>query len=417
MRCSITNATPEQVRAVGASNVKVIKSANIVFADLDNAQIVSLEARGCKVSKIKEVKTATMPAVSPPAPVAISEETPRSASELVYAAGINDIRAMTIPPLYGENFNLAIVGTGIRASHELIAGRVFYSKNYTKSPSGDGFDHDTGVASIVLAVAPLCNLLDMKVLNDKGEGNEEAVTEAIDDLILLHEQGSPFAPHAINLSLGAPDLGERNSPMRVICREAVNRGIFVFASAGNGGPDPNTITSPACEDLVFAVGSARFEPFQISSFSSRGPTDEGLTKPDAIFFGENIIMASSSGDNMVITNSGTSFSCPFAAGAGIIFLDGYRAWGELGRVPSLIRQEITLPITPRELIDTFLPQACVKPEGALAGKDDDYGYGLPFGPLVREKLGFGVAALDLSTLISGVMAIGMMGIMTRSIKP
>ncbi|GAJ07257.1 unnamed protein product, partial [marine sediment metagenome] len=236
---------------------------------------------------------------------------------------------------------------------------------------GDGLDHDTGIASIIVTTVPKCNILDMKVLNSKGYGTEEQVVLAIDDLISMHEAQSEFSPHVINLSLGGSDTGNPNQPMRAICREATERGIFVFASAGNGGPISQTITSPACENSVFAVGSIdpilsddEIVSFAISDFSSRGPTKEGLTKPDSVFFGRDIIMASSASDVATVAKSGTSFSAPFAPGGTVLFLEGEKYWG--GRAaPSwwfMISPAILpYPMMPEGLIDVFMPLVGVKP--------------------------------------------------------
>lgn len=413
MRYSIVNTTAEQVNSLGGKKIKTLRNAKIVFAELSTGQVTALRVRGCTVTPVEKIGLQ----VTPPVPVLTSDETPRTAMELAYALGLDEIRGMTEPPLYGEGLNLAIIGTGIRATHFLLSDRVVYSKNYTTSPPGDGFDHDTGVASIVLAGAPLCNILDIKAISDEGEGSEEDVAEAIDDLITLHEQGSIYAPHVINLSLGSVDTGNIYNPIRVICREAIVRGILIFASAGNSGPIPGTIVCPAVEQYVLAVGSARYEPFGVSQFSSRGPTQEGLVKPDAIMFGENVIMASSESDTATVTKSGTSFSCPFASAAGILFLDGQRVWMELGAVPEFIRQQVSLPITPAEMIDIFLPQVCIKPSGIAVAKDYDYGYGLPFGPLILEKfVGVPTAVIALGELILPIMMIGMMGVLVKTVR-
>jgi len=410
MRYSIRNATASQIRQVGGKDIKETRVA--IFATLTEEQVAKLKASGCIVEKVGEVK----PTVLPPAPVAAKPV--YSPVELIYAAGINQIRELTIPPLYGEGFNVAVVGSGIRSTHEQIGGRVVYQKNYTTGPHKDGLDHDTGVASIVLTVVPNCNILDMKVLDSKGYGTEEQVVLALDDLISMHEAQSEFSPHVINLSLGGPDTGNPDEPMRAICREAINRGIFVFASAGNGGPTSGTVTSPACEGYVFAVGSIdpilsddRIVSFVASDFSSRGPTKENLVKPDSIFFGRDIVMASSASDTATVAKSGTSFSAPFASGAAVLFLEGEKYWG--GQPPPawwfmISPGVVPYPMTPEGLLDVFMPLVSVKPEGEPLGKDNSYGYGLPYGPLVLQYLGIR-PAVDISTFLAGIMVVGMLG--------
>ncbi len=54
---------------------------------------------------------------------------------------------------------------------------------------------------------------------------------------------------------------------------------------------------------------------QVSSFSSRGPTADGRTKPDVSAWGEAVPVINFNGS--VITRSGTSFAAPQVAGLGV----------------------------------------------------------------------------------------------------
>jgi serine protease AprX len=95
---------------------------------------------------------------------------------------------------------------------------------------------------------------------------------------------------------------------------AVGRGIVVVNSAGNNYDDPNhnTLGAPADGDSIFAIGSVNSNGLR-SSFSSVGPTVDGRIKPDFMAQGSNDYHASSFG-NSYSFGSGTSFSCPIAAG-------------------------------------------------------------------------------------------------------
>ncbi|GAJ13220.1 unnamed protein product, partial [marine sediment metagenome] len=154
-------------------------------------------------------------------------------------------------------------------------------------------------------------------------------------------------------------------------------------------------------------------PFQVSNFSSRGPTKEGLIKPDAIMFGEDIVMASSISDTATVAKSGTSFATPLTSAMAIIYHEG------VYRQALVTRQLVELPpgemyfITMGELIDAYLPLLCVKPEGVAAGKDYDYGYGLPYGPFVAQAVGVR-PAIDIGAMLTPVVAIAMLGIMTTT---
>lgn len=412
MRYSVTNATIEQVRSVGAINIKEARRTGIIFTDMSEAQAARLRAMGCNVSKVGGVKATVMP----PTPVAgIAEYTP---SQLLTFAGLDKLRGISDPPILGENFNLAIIDSGIRETHNSINGHVVYSKNFTSDPMRDGLDHGTGVTSIAIAVAPLCNILNLKVLNDEGVGTEEEVVLAIEECLDLYDTQSDIAPTVINLSLGSPDDGNPNNPMRVACRAALERNILVAASAGNDGPMPYTITSPACERYVIAVGSARPEPFEITEWSSRGPTREGLIKPDVVLFGENIVMASSSSDNATTAKSGTSFAVPFGSAMLLMSQEGViRGVTYPQGVPAGLEPGSRTVLVAQDLIDYWFPRLTVKPAGVALVKDNDYGSGLPFGDLLANILRPAVVDISIILPIIGIAMLGMMmGPMVKAFK-
>ena len=412
MRYAVMGATVQQVRSVGGTDIKEPRRTGIIFATLTADQVTRLKAMGCHVDQVGKVGALVMPPiVAPPVPVAAAPT--YSPEQLVWVAGYEELRAMMVPPLYGSGFNAALIDSGIRETHERIAGHVIYSKNFTSAPMRDGLNHGTGTCSIVLAVAPLCNILNLKVLDDKGSGTEEDVVMAIDECIDLQDTNPAIAPSIINLSLGAPDDGNPYNPMRVACRAAIEKGIWIEASAGNEGPAMQTIMSPACEKYVFATGSLKLEPLSVSSFSSRGPTKEGLTKPDVMFFGEDIVMASSVSDTATIAKSGTSFATPFHTGAALLFHEGTLRYGGVaygGEVPISLPTEMAEFLSVQELIDTWLEYICVKPAGSPPSKDNDYGYGLLYAPLVTQALRLRPAAVDLG-ILTGIVGIAMVGMM------
>ena len=423
MRYSIIGATVEQVRGVGGTDIKDTRRTGIIFATLTREQADRLRSMGCQVTSVGQVQATVMPPiVAPPVPVAAAPTyTPE---ELGWAIGLEELRSITEPPLYGEGMNLAIIDSGIRETHEKIGGRVVYRKNYTSDPMRDAFNHGTGVASIALAVAPLCNILNLKVLDDEGMGTEEDVVLAIDDCIDLHDVEPDIAPSVINLSLGSPDDGNPNNPLRVACRAAIEKGIYVHASAGNSGPSPYSITCPACERYVFAIGSAKYIPeessFVVSDWSSRGPTLEGLIKPDGVMFGEDISVASSVSDTATTAKSGTSFATPFCSGMNLLYHESVAKWVayEITQLPGVLpRGAIGLyVISPAVMIEDFLPRICAKPSVVAAGKDNDYGNGIPLASLVYRALTL-APLVDISTMLTPVIGIAILGMFGMIIIP
>lgn len=410
-RYSIMSSTPEQIEAVGGKNLQLARFSGIIFAELSADQAAKLREQGCVVAPVIKVSTG----VSPPIPIAALPT--YTAGEITKIAGYDGLRDITDPPLFGEGIVLAVIGTGIRETHVQVAGSVVYRKNYTQDPMQDGFNHDTACAAIALAVAPKCSILNMKVIGDDGEGDEESVVMALEDCMELHDSNSEFAPLVINLSLGTPDNGNSNTPLRVACRAAISAGMWIFAAAGNTGPNPGTILSPASERYVFAVGSAKYlfdqKTFVVSDFSSRGPTLENITKPDAVMFGEDILVASSESDTATIAKSGTSFATPFGAGIAVLYLDGVsrgaRSTVELGELPPAA----VFLIPPNVMIDQYFPLICIKPTGIAAGKDYMYGWGLIYGPTMINALQPVSGIGGISDILPIMMIIPMMGMMMK----
>jgi hypothetical protein len=122
-------------------------------------------------------------------------------------------------------------------------------------------------------------------------------------------------------------------------------------SAGNAGPDSETLDSPASGKNVIATGACENVPNTpaltyglygdgadtIADFSSRGPCADGRIKPDLVATGSWVAsLASSSApneaaiawlpiDNYYLYMGGTSMSGPHAAGAAAVFVQYYQS--------------------------------------------------------------------------------------------
>ncbi len=133
--------------------------------------------------------------------------------------------------------------------------------------------------------------------------------------------------------------------------------LAVFFSAGNVGPDPGTITSPATAKNVITLGAVQNDrcgawvpghqsgpdPETVLTTSGRGPS-QGRIKPDLVAPGSDVLSVESADPYAVqlwdqgwtgpeyAINSGTSQSCPVAAGAGAVLYE--YLWRERGRHPS-----------------------------------------------------------------------------------
>lgn len=372
------------VQLVGGGNVKALLLVKQVFADLDDSQVSQLKALGLIVKAVKGVTAVVVEA--PKAIEAPTIITVKAETELAIAETFKPLRDYFTPPLTGVGLTVAVIDSGIRATHEAIRGRVILEENYSSSPSEeDNFDHGSNIASIILAISPSASLMNIKVLSDGGIATEEEVVAGIERVCELVEVAKTKAllataelwPNVINLSMGSEDDADYDNTLRVACRVAVEEyGLEVIAAVGNSGPKMSTIMSPATDELVIGVGSiAAGSILEVASFSSRGPTLLGDVKPDFLAYGEGVEVASSKGDTEYLSKSGTSFSVPVLSGArGLLDEIARRAYGE----------QYCLPWCE---IEKFAPLFCIKPEGAPLKKDNTYGYGFPsFGAIASQMV-------------------------------
>ena len=379
MRYSIVSKdlSPAQIeteaKRVGAGNITKAKLLGQIFCELtgDQAKALSM-VPGLAVKPVQEYKTGQVATTLPPV---------ETFSDVFYL-----IRSYFAPPLTGIGLTIAVLDSGIRKSHEALRNKVIYEANFTESPTPDDvFGHGTQVAFAAAGgmhaegqkagVSPGALLINIKVINDDGIGSDESVILGIDKVCDMAEAArkkglwptDDLYPNVINLSLGGEDDGDPDNPVRVACRQASQiYGLDVIAAAGNFGPKMTTITLPACDPEVIAVGAIETAgDLVIWENSSRGPTVHGETKPDFVMWGTNIEMASNKADDEYVTKSGTSFAAPMLSGlTGLLWESGRRAYGENWPFRWTQAREFALYFS-------------TKPGDAPVNKDNAYGYGLP----------------------------------------
>ncbi len=140
-----------------------------------------------------------------------------------------------------------------------------------------------------------------------------------------------------------------------------NAGIVVIFAAGNEGPNPSTLRTPADRIIsplnCFSVGAidANSEGYPVASFSSRGPSgcDNQTKKPEVCAPGVNILSCYPHNEYRLM--SGTSMAAPFVAGA-----------------VAILRQ-----YNPDATVDE-IKQALLETASDLGppGEDNSYGWGL-----------------------------------------
>lgn len=106
---------------------------------------------------------------------------------------------------------------------------------------------------------------------------------------------------------------------------AVARGIVCVNSAGNYGWSPNSLGTPADADSIIAVGAVD-SLNRIADFSSRGPSDDGQTKPEVVARGVDTWWADAGAPDWYGPSSGTSLSCPLVGGAAALLREAHPEW-------------------------------------------------------------------------------------------
>lgn len=395
---------------VGAANLRVAEYLKQVFCDLDEAQAEKLrQVPGLAVKSVGQVSTQQYPSWAQQEPI-------YGGSQATLSSLIWEARNAISPPLTGEGYTIAIMDTGIRKTHRGLRGKIVYEADFTGSNDPDDrFDHGTGVAFMAAGgrplegeeqgVAPGAHLMNIKTIGDDGKGDEENVILGIEELIRLRQtypEGDPLRPNIINMSFGGPDDGDADNPIRLALHAAADAGMGLVAAAGNYGPSPNSVTSPSVDPWVCSVGVMLFRPFEVWARSGRGPTKEGLIKPDLVFFGVDVLTASAKSDDAFVVKSGTSFAAPCISGVAIlgreaalrVFGEGARGWGY-------------------EQMASIFPVISRKPAGAPLEKDNTYGFGMPFGDLMaRQFVPSGADAMAdmmqvMGMAFAGTMMIGL----------
>ena len=411
----------DHVQRCGGRNIRAAPLMKQVFCDLDAEGYLKLKSvNGLVVKILERVSTdqGAIPAVEVPT-IVPPEEVYYTATQLLEACRFFDLRAMFSPPLTGAGSTVVIVDSGIRKTHESLAGKVVYEKNFSDSSTVDDvFCHGTGVAYMVAGgvhgydagVAPGAALWNIKVLGDTGECSEEAVVLALEHVMEKREEGlnqgltmhDPMMPSIINMSLGSLDTGDPDSPMRVACQECLKLGMGILAAAGNNGPAPSTITSPACDPMVVAVGALTVAPFTVWDHSSRGPTKEGLTKPDFCCYGVNVMVAGAGSDTEYLIKSGSSFSTPIIGGLAALAIE----------LPARLGEEFM----PEPNCVQMVVDSCVKPQGVVLEQDNMYGWGMPWGQDLVQYFQPPVTPIEevlapITEIVAPILLLGMLGMM------
>ncbi|MEV0806275.1 S8 family serine peptidase [Micromonospora sp. NPDC050200] len=231
----------------------------------------------------------------------------------------------------GSNVKVAVLDSGIDATHPDLAGRIAEAVDFTNSPKGpvDEHGHGTHVASTIAGtgqasdglrrgVAPGAKLLIGRVCDHEGRCAGDAVIAGM-------EWAAQSGAEVVNMSLGGPPSDGTDALSKSVNQLSRAYGTLFVIAAGNNGPTAKTVGSPGAADEALTVAAVD-KSDQMAPFSSRGPrVGDGGAKPDIAAPGVAIVAARAKGtamgktvDDYYTTASGTSMATPHMAGAAAI---------------------------------------------------------------------------------------------------
>lgn len=236
----------------------------------------------------------------------------------------------------GEGIKIAVLDAGFYRVDSFYAFQSLWSNNQILgirdfvNPEGNIFNESSHGMSVLstMAVSDPGSFIGTApdasyyLLRSEDAPRENKIEEAY--WVLAAEYADSAGADIITSSLGYyafdnsemdyqwEDLDGNSALVTRAAEMAFSRGMIVIASAGNEGNNSwQKITPPADGINVLAIGSIDTS-LQISSFSSKGYTEDGRIKPDVLAVGYQTKLIVSSGETG--QGYGTSFAAPQIAG-------------------------------------------------------------------------------------------------------
>jgi serine protease AprX len=261
----------------------------------------------------------------------------------------------------GRNVTVAVLDTGVNATHTDLAGRVVQNvklADVQSAPAGFIYPaalenqsntdlaagHGTLVGGIIggsgnassgkfAGVAPGAKILGLSA----GEANLMFVLSGFDYLL---SKGASYGVRVVNCSFSAAAVYDPNDPVNVATKMLTERNVNVVFSAGNSGSGNGTMNPYSVAPWVISVG-ATDDRGRLASYSSRGNFGDDLQHPSLVAPGTDIVgprgIATTTGTTGLAgadskrlsfseipyyaTATGTSFSAPQVAGAVALMLE------------------------------------------------------------------------------------------------
>ncbi|CAG7785301.1 unnamed protein product [Allacma fusca] len=286
---------------------------------------------------------------------------------------------------FGSGIVIGIIDTGVVGTHDALRDNYVGTKNYgwfdavntTKYPIAVekyGFGHGTcclgaAVAQYGIGVAPAAKWMACLAADEDGIWYEDLVLSCLQFMLCPTDyQGNnkncSKAPNIVTNSWYYPS-GEDDSVLREITPVLVESQIHFLFCAGNEGPGCGTVAAPGSYKDFIAVGAGTHED-NLQDYSSWGPGDDGIIKPDVIAGGKWVHTTCTGSDYTYTTAEGCSLATPMVAGVVALMLQ---------KNPSLSPAEVK--------------QILMKTTTNVTALNEDECGGVPVNKIPNHQIGYG----------------------------
>lgn len=217
-------------------------------------------------------------------------------------------------PNGGEGVHAYILSSGIRLTHQDIAGRTVDDPDFSGETDGTSNEcttnghgsHEAGtIGGTQYGVAKKVTLHSVQTVGCGGSAPDDNLVKALDWLVANHKK-----PAVANMSLSADTHPYK--PLQDAVKRTVAAGVTVGISAGNHGGDACSYTPSDVTEAIIVGGSDIDDTI-------RDGTNTGKCI-DLFAPAGNIVSLDSKSDTSTSTRSGTSFASPHLVGAAALYL-------------------------------------------------------------------------------------------------
>ncbi len=251
----------------------------------------------------------------------------------------------------GQGVGVAVLDTGVSEMPD-FAGRLVHGPDLSgEGRLVDSYGHGTVMAGIIAGsgadsatrtggaytgIAPKAHIVAVKTAGANGAADVSTLLQGMHWVSAYQQQ---FNIRVLNLSWGTASTQDPAvDPLNHAVQRLWKQGIVVVVAAGNTGPNAGTVMKPGDDPLVITAGAfndsgtSSLADDGALSWSSVGPTAQGLMKPDLLAAGRRVVAQRSYGSTVekentkallapsYIRGSGSSQAAAVASGAAALLL-------------------------------------------------------------------------------------------------